>query len=121
MVVVIAHNLPKSRFVVEPYPIDGNEQMVTFRVDGTRYYWTQNAFGDVVRAQLLETLTSFENMPFPAEVLREITEFAVGNGTRDGNFEGPGFDYTPMKAVEGTPGILQSFVLDGSNMNNTGI
>ena len=88
--------------------------MVTFRIDGTRFYLTQNPFGDIAQAQLLETLISAETLPFPAEVLREITEFVVATGTREGNFEGTGFDYAPMNAVQlqRPPGVFQSFVLE---------
>uniref|UniRef100_A0A7S3L7U1 Uncharacterized protein n=1 Tax=Amphora coffeiformis TaxID=265554 RepID=A0A7S3L7U1_9STRA len=121
--IITAHTDPDTIFIVEASPVEGSEPMVTFRIDGTRFYLTQNPFGDVARAQLLETLISAESFPFPAEVLREITEFAVGAGTRDGNFEGAGFDYTPMNALhlQEPPGILQSFVLERVGQSVVGL
>ena len=121
--IITSHNEPSTRFVVEASPVEGSEHMVTFRIDGTRFYLTQNPFGNIARAHLLETLIYAESLPFPGEVLHEITEFAVGTGTQEGHFEGAGFDYTPMYAIQlqRQPGILQSFVVESVGERCTGL
>ena len=115
---VPGNHLANEFFVIEQSPVanDAGNPMVTFRLQGTtQFYLTQNPFGDAAQAQLLETLIDLQwDKALPPEVLRQIVQYAVATGSSDSNFEGAGFDYTPMKAVEGPPGLLQSFNLEGN-------
>lgn len=113
---------PLSLFVVESSPVESNEPMVTFRFDGTALYLTQNPYGDTARSESLQALIDVERVqPLPAEVLSSIIEFAVPTGTQTGNFEGEGFDYSPMTVMAGPPGMLQSFALEGERLDSVGI
>lgn len=109
-----------TRFVVEPSPVQGNRPMVTFRMDGTNLFLTQNPYGDEARAQIARAMAA-EDLPLPVEVLCLIIDLAAQPGTLEGNFEGQGFDYTPMTAVLGPPGMLQSFSLEGDDLGTVGV
>lgn len=116
----LGHDGTPTRFIVEPSPVRGNRPMVTFRVDATNLFLTQNPYGDEAQAQLGRALEA-ANLPLPVELIGPIVEFASPPGTRQDNFEGEGFDYTPMRATEGPPGMLQSFCLEGESLQDVGI
>jgi len=107
-----------SKFVVELVP--EREGMIAFRVDGTNLYLTQNPYGDKARAQFIADLEQ-ASLPLPADVYMHIVEFAVGTESNQENFEGLGFNYAPMKATQGPPGLFQTFSLEGPNPFCVGI
>jgi len=53
------------------------EGMIAIRVDGTNLYLTQNPYGDEARAQFIAELEQ-AGLPYPANILIHIVEFAVG-------------------------------------------
>ena len=113
------HGLESTRFVIEAAPCS-EEPMVCLRIEGTELYLTQNPYGDAARATVLESLTSTLEPSFPPEILKVITEYTVGMGTQQTNFEGKGFDYTSMMAQKGPPRLLQSFAIEGSRLYAVG-
>lgn len=77
------------------------------------YYLTNVMYGDEVRQRAADGLAGIPSLP--AEIIPDIVDSVAGRATNSNNFEGAGFDYTPMrmqKVKKGTPpNKMQQFVL----------
>ena len=76
------------------------------------YYLTNVMYGDEVRQRAADGLAGIPSLP--AEIIPGIVEHVAGRATNANNFEGAGFDYTPMrmqKVKKGTPpNKMQQFI-----------
>ncbi|CAB9503246.1 expressed unknown protein [Seminavis robusta] len=86
--------------------------VVTFRVEGTAdLYLTNIMYGDQHRQNAAGALASIPGLL--AEHIGMVVDFAVGRPTDESNFEGAGFNYSPMVAQRGPSSKLQMFRLEG--------
>mmetsp|Transcript_8801 Transcript_8801/g.12467 ORF Transcript_8801/g.12467 Transcript_8801/m.12467 type:complete len:246 (+) Transcript_8801:178-915(+) len=83
---------------------------VAFRVAGTQQYLTMMIYGDQLRQDTSNALASIPSL-LPDHI-PGIVDYAVDRPTQDGNFEGAGFNYSPMTLQKGPPNKLQFFTLE---------
>jgi hypothetical protein len=95
------------------------EDMVAFRVKGKELYLTLNMYGDAVRGDMLTNLARLQT-PLLPELLPLIIDYTVARATPEDNFEGSGFNYSPMTAEAGPPSCLQVFRIEG-HRRQTGV
>ena len=98
-----------TKFVVEKAPGAYAENFVAFRVKGTKLYLTMNQYGDEVSRGISRILSHTSLLPDNIPI---IVNYTVDKESRNGNFEGQGFNYCPMTAELGPPGLLQVFKLE---------
>jgi hypothetical protein len=104
--------------VLERAPIElGLPGAVAFRVADTTttptcYYLTNILYGDDFRQTTAETLAAIPDLL--VDHISLIVDYSVGRPTGESNFEGPGYNYSPMRALPhygGRPSKLQLFEL----------
>mmetsp|Transcript_4338 Transcript_4338/g.9791 ORF Transcript_4338/g.9791 Transcript_4338/m.9791 type:complete len:227 (+) Transcript_4338:187-867(+) len=84
--------------------------LVAFKVVGTtNKYLSVTLYGDDVRNAIAEALS--RTLLLPA-LIPGIIDFVVDRASEGDNFEGPGYNYQPMTAEDGPPGLLQVFTLE---------
>lgn len=98
----------KHRFCVESIPKMAG--VVSFRVHDTNLYLTNIMYGDEARQTVATELASVPGIL--ADNIASIVDFAVGRPTGEDNFEGAGFNYSPMTVQAGPPNKLQMFRLE---------
>lgn len=99
-----------------------SDDSVAFRVSGTDLYLTNIMYGDKERQSMAETLVDCPDIL--TDTIETIVEYAVGQPTDTSNFEGAGFNYSPMMAQQGPPNKLQTFQLEhvvGRGKNHLGV
>ncbi len=96
-----------SRFVIEQGPLPNT---IAFRVVGTQKYLTNIMYGDRHRQSTAEVLAAAKFL-LPDHI-PTIIDYAIGRPTDETNFEGPGYNYSPMNAQDGPPTKLQLFELE---------
>jgi hypothetical protein len=102
-------SLPKNKatnIVIEAAPERFNDpSAVVFRVDGTHMYLTNILYGDTHRQAAAEALLAAMIIPtlLVADTIPLIVDFSIGRPTEETNFEGSGFNYSPMTAQPGLP------------------
>jgi hypothetical protein len=111
-----------TTIIIEAAPERLNDPSgVVFRVDGTQMYLTNIIYGDTHRQAAAEALATIPDLA--ADTIPLIVDFAIGRPTQETNFEGSGFNYSPMTAQPGHPITrLQLFHLErseGSRRNQT--
>lgn len=87
---------------------------VAFRLEGTtppNLYLTNVMYGDKPRQDVAAALASVPGIL--ADSIGTIVDYAVARPTQEGNFEGAGFNYSPMTLQRGgpQPNKLQIFFL----------
>jgi hypothetical protein len=90
---------------------------VAFQVDdGTKdlYYLTVHMYGDECREDAAQALAAVPDVL--ADTIPLVVDYAIGRPTGETNFEGPGFNYSPMTASKNNnsntkPTKLQLFTL----------
>lgn len=109
-----------TRFQVEAIPeIPG---AVAFRVAGPEELCLTNImYGDRERQALATELSATSELLVDAIPL--IVDFAIGRASDDNNFEGAGFNYSPMRAQRAShngPNKLQMFQLERAAQPHAG-
>ena len=99
-----------TKFVVKNLPPGTcEENFVMFHVKGTNLYLTMNLYSDDLSRRILIILAHMsllmDNTPL-------IFYYTIDKDSRNGNFEGQGFNYFPMTAELGPPGLLQVLKLE---------
>lgn len=102
-------------FVIERVSVN----KVAFRLVGTDLFLTQTLYGIHARAGIMSILSQKRDL-LP-EIVSKIADFVVDQATTEDNFEGPGYNYTPMTAQPGPPNILQTFTLVPVSRSTFGI
>ena len=76
---------------------------VAFRLEGDKHcrYLTAVLYGDEMRNRIAYELGSIKGLP--QDVIPQVVEYAVGPATTKDNFEGSGFNYSPMVVQEPPP------------------
>eukprot|EP00538_Stauroneis_constricta_P007292 CAMPEP_0119556900 /NCGR_PEP_ID=MMETSP1352-20130426/8711_1 /TAXON_ID=265584 /ORGANISM="Stauroneis constricta, Strain CCMP1120" /LENGTH=220 /DNA_ID=CAMNT_0007603913 /DNA_START=81 /DNA_END=743 /DNA_ORIENTATION=+ len=125
-IVAADNDASKVAFRYIPPPGTGTTTMAsatsngdTVSTDGDPKYLTIVMYGDEPRQSLLEQLAS--NSPLLPEMIGEVVDFTVGAPTNDDNFEGAGFNYSPMTLQPGPPNMLQVFEMEGIGGGRFGI
>ena len=98
----------KHRFHVESIP--DMPGVVAFRVQDTNLYLTNIMYGDEARQTAATELAAVPGIL--ADNIASIVDYAVGRPTGEDNFEGAGFNYSPMTVQAGPPNKLQMFRLE---------
>mmetsp|Transcript_16857 Transcript_16857/g.25498 ORF Transcript_16857/g.25498 Transcript_16857/m.25498 type:complete len:186 (-) Transcript_16857:233-790(-) len=90
---------------------EANERnFVAFRVVGTQNkYLSLVLYGDEMRNAAAEALSHTPVLP---DLIPNVVDYAVDHASADKNFEGAGFNYQPMTAEDGPPGLFQLFSLE---------
>ena len=87
--------------------------------DGTYYYLTNVMYGDRLRQNAANGLASIPHLP--TELIPDVVDYVAGTATDKKNFEGAGFNYSPMVMQRGREGIpphkMQQFVLVDATTN----
>mmetsp|Transcript_8188 Transcript_8188/g.9880 ORF Transcript_8188/g.9880 Transcript_8188/m.9880 type:complete len:245 (-) Transcript_8188:571-1305(-) len=83
---------------------------VAFRVAGTQQYLTMMIYGDQLRQDTSNALACLPSL-LPDHI-PAIVDYAVDRPTPSENFEGAGFNYSPMTLQQGPPNKLQLFTLE---------
>lgn len=96
------------RFHVESIP--GMPGVVAFRAEDTNLYLTNIMYGDELRQSMANELAAVPEIL--ADSIASIVDYTVGRPTNEENFEGPGFNYSPMTVQTGPPNKLQMFRLE---------
>lgn len=107
--------------VIEKVPRLGRG-FVAFRLhDSTPpKYLTITMYGDEMRQTTAETLAKNATQLLP-EHIPMIVDWTVDGETTDNNFEGSGFNYSPMTVQCGPPNVLQVFQLEGADNGKFGL
>jgi hypothetical protein len=111
-----------THIVIERAPTAlGLPGTVAFRVAGSHKYLTTIMYGDSHRQKAAESLAAFQSL-LP-EHIPKIVDYAVDRPTDETNFEGAGYNYSPMTTQEGPPTKLQLFELEGvpADRNRLGV
>lgn len=90
--------------------VDTERTFVAFRVVGTQNkYLSVVIYGDEMRNAATQALSHTPLLPvhIPA-----VVDYAIDKASADKNFEGAGFNYQPITAEDGPPGLLQLFSLE---------
>jgi hypothetical protein len=101
--------------VMERAPLElGLPGAVAFRVPGMtqNYYLTNIMYGDDFRQTAAETLAAIPDLL--VDHIPLIVDYSIGRPTGASNFEGAGYNYSPMRALPhhgGPPSKLQLFEL----------
>jgi hypothetical protein len=116
-------SLPKHKatnIVIEAAPETFNDpSAVVFRVAGTQMYLTNILYGDTHRQAAAEALlAAIPDNLVVADTIPLIVDFAIGRPTEDTNFEGSGFNYSPMTVVQ-PAGLRPSSSSSSSSSTNT--
>lgn len=91
-----------TKIIIEAAPERLNDPSgVVFRVDGTQMYLTNIIYGDTHRQEAAEALATI--LDLAADTIPLIVDFAIGRPTEEMNFEGSGFNYSPMTVQPGHP------------------
>lgn len=110
----------KDTFEIVKAPESYGPDAIAFRIHGTMsMYLTISLYGDDARIHISRILSYTPLLP---EHIPAVIDYAVGRETEKVNFEGSGFNYSPMKAEVsigegGEPGWLQVFKLEPHNTN----
>jgi len=83
---------------------------VAFRVLGTQKYLTMMIYDDQARQDTSSALASIPSLL--SDHIPGIVDYAIDRPTEEGNFEGAGFNYSPMIIQDGPPNKLQLFTLE---------
>merc|ERR1712113_323465 len=80
---------------------------------------TVTMYGDQWRDAVVDALS--KSSPLLPEHITLIVDFAVPRQTDSSNFEGSGYNYSPITAEEGPPNLLQVFEITHGNFPGYGI
>jgi hypothetical protein len=117
---VVYSNETLQDFLIESIQApDDLHGVVVFRAEGTDLYLTNIMYGDKPRQELCSALAFVPQLL--ADNVGLIMDYAVGRPTDASNFEGAGFNYSPMMLQRGPPSKLQMFQIVGQVGFNKGI
>jgi hypothetical protein len=91
----------------------GSNGAATEGTAGERLYLTQCLYGDGPKAELANALLRITpQLGLLPELVPNVVDYLADQATAESNFEGQGYNYTPLSAQPGPPNWLSVFTIE---------